>query len=329
MTDVKTIYLAGPMSGYKNFNYDAFNAAAEALREAGYRVLNPAEFGGGGQDDSFHNYMRVDLAIIIAEADALVCLQDWEQSAGAKNEVTVARAIGIPVWDITEFAPVENNPKSENTWALDHPEAPDEPLNPSKWRFEPLAWPHWTYTSNGPVQFHNTTAGTNTTYTAVDAYTEAWSDGTPVEEPVEEEEFIAEDLQLGAIVGFDVNATEESATSILEDAEAAVNGPRQRDYDHPLDNFARIAGMWSYLFECQSCKQPVTVTEEQHALAMVLVKVARLMHSPQHRDSQVDLAGYAATIEKLQRERRRRDQDALSRLLAEVEQWEQSVANNE
>jgi nucleoside 2-deoxyribosyltransferase len=305
MTDVQTIYIAGPMSGYKNFNYDAFNAAAEVLREAGYHVLNPAEFDGGGQDDSFHNYMRKDLSIIIAEAEAVVCLQDWETSAGAKNEVTVARAIGIPVWDISNFAPISNNPKDVDTWAVDHPETPQE--QPQQvWLNAPDGDYHWTFDAG------------KWSASPVEAYTEAWSDGLPIGEEPQEEEFSEET----------VLAFEAPAKTILQEADDAVNGPRQRDYDHPLDNFARIAGMWSYLFECQQCKQPVQISEEQHALAMILVKVARLMHSPNHRDSQVDLAGYAATIEKLQRERVRRDQESLLQLLADVEQWEATLVGN-
>jgi nucleoside 2-deoxyribosyltransferase len=318
MTDVQTIYIAGPMSGYKNFNYDAFNAAAEVLREAGYRVLNPAEFDGGGQDDSFHNYMRKDLSIIIAEADALVCLQDWETSAGAKNEVTVARAIGVPVWDISTFASISNNPKDEDTWAVDHPETPQQPQQ--VWMNAP-----GTATLTAGGDFHWTFDAGKWSASPVEAYTESWSDGLPIAAEPEVESYVADNQQPEEFSDY---GPELPVTSILEDAEAAVNGPRQRDYDHPLDNFARIAGMWSYLFECQQCKQPVQITEEQHALAMILVKVARLMHSPNHRDSQVDLAGYAATIEKLQRERVRRDQEALLRLLADVEQWQATLVGN-
>lgn len=349
MTDVQTIYIAGPMSGYKNFNYEAFNAAAAVLRQAGYTVLNPAEFDGGGQEDSWHNYMRKDLGIIIAEADALVCLQDWETSAGAKNEVTVARAIGIPVWDITEFAPaLRNNERDEETWAKNHPEArtgeQQEPLPRPSWA-DDVQWfnPTSSVTGNG---WGGTTATTYSVFipeqrqaSPVEAYTEGWGDGSPLPEEQEcetdrdwsptEEDLVDFGAALSEVLGFDDLDAPEPTTSILEEAEAAVNGPRQRDYDHPLDNFRRIAAMWSQVFECRNCHQPIHVTEEQHALAMVCVKIARLIHSPQHRDSQVDLAGYAATIEKLQRERRRRDKESLDQLLAQAADWERSLITEE
>jgi len=89
--------------------------------------------------------------------------------------------------------------------------------------------------------------------------------------------------------------------SILSEAEKAVLGARQEAYDHPLDNFRRIAGLWSVILG-------IPVTEEQHVLCMLAVKIARLMNTPDHRDSIVDLAGYAATLELLQTERVRRSE---------------------
>jgi len=37
------IYIAGPMTGLPEFNYPAFNAAAEYLRSLGHHVENPAD----------------------------------------------------------------------------------------------------------------------------------------------------------------------------------------------------------------------------------------------------------------------------------------------
>ena len=38
-----TIYVAGPMRGFENYNYPAFDRCARVLRDQGCDVINPAE----------------------------------------------------------------------------------------------------------------------------------------------------------------------------------------------------------------------------------------------------------------------------------------------
>lgn len=76
-------------------------------------------------------------------------------------------------------------------------------------------------------------------------------------------------------------------STVLQDAAALVNGDRQADYGSPRQNFGRIARLWSAYLDAE-------VTAPQVAHMMALVKLARLRHSPGHRDSSVDLCGYAA-----------------------------------
>ena len=38
-----TIYVAGPMRGFENFNYPAFDRCARVLLKQGWIVINPAE----------------------------------------------------------------------------------------------------------------------------------------------------------------------------------------------------------------------------------------------------------------------------------------------
>lgn len=80
--------------------------------------------------------------------------------------------------------------------------------------------------------------------------------------------------------------------NVLEEAQKIVWGDREQVYDDPNANFRRIAGIWS-----QILGQPITM--QQVALCMIGVKLARLSHSPQHRDSIVDTAGYAACLERI------------------------------
>lgn len=85
--------------------------------------------------------------------------------------------------------------------------------------------------------------------------------------------------------------------SILEQADGLINGERAKAYGPALDNFGRIAKLWSAILG-------VEVTPEQHVLCMLAVKMARLCNTPDHIDSLVDVAGYAGTYEKLLEQRR-------------------------
>lgn len=90
------IYLAGPMTGYPDFNYPAFHAAAADLRGRGFKVINPAENHGGDQSLPMIEYLRADLPQVLA-VDAVALLPGWEKSTGAKIEVVVAQHAGVDV----------------------------------------------------------------------------------------------------------------------------------------------------------------------------------------------------------------------------------------
>lgn len=100
------VYLAGPMRGYDQFNFPAFDAAAERLRASGWEVLSPADRDRAEGFDETRNTladfdlaaaMRDDLAWVI-EADGIVLLQGWEESTGARIERLVAETCGKRVF---------------------------------------------------------------------------------------------------------------------------------------------------------------------------------------------------------------------------------------
>ena len=72
---------------------------------------------------------------------------------------------------------------------------------------------------------------------------------------------------------------------ILERAMTVVT-ERGEDYDHPAPNHERIAALWSVILERD-------VTPLEVVNCMIAVKLARLVKTPDHRDSLVDIAGYA------------------------------------
>lgn len=100
----KRVYISGPMTGYDQFNFPAFESAAAQLREYGYAVCSPAEtdqFLGVG-NMTHAQYLRFDFARVM-EADFLVALDGWERSLGALSEILMAVRMGTKVWRWTTF----------------------------------------------------------------------------------------------------------------------------------------------------------------------------------------------------------------------------------
>ena len=91
---------------------------------------------------------------------------------------------------------------------------------------------------------------------------------------------------------------QQKKLTALQEAQKLITGDRNRDYDHPLDNFDRIAKGWEVIFGAP-------VTAEQVGLAMAWVKIARETYAHK-RDNLVDGAGYFGTIEMVVEERARR-----------------------
>lgn len=77
--------------------------------------------------------------------------------------------------------------------------------------------------------------------------------------------------------------------SLLEQFDAAyaiVTLDRRDVYGDPEDTYRRIATMRSIVDECQD-------PQVREILAMIVTKVVRLVQTPNHLDSWVDVAGYA------------------------------------
>lgn len=98
ITNEDVIYIAGPMTGYENFNYDAFNLAAKLWERQGWIVLNPAGQFNGDQDLPYETYMRSAIGLVY-EARALALLPKWEDSRGARMEVFIAQKMGYEFYD--------------------------------------------------------------------------------------------------------------------------------------------------------------------------------------------------------------------------------------
>lgn len=84
-------------------------------------------------------------------------------------------------------------------------------------------------------------------------------------------------------------------TECLETAKTIVNGARQENYGSPESNFRNIAELWTTYFNIsKNTEDWIDISPTDVANMMILMKMARLMNKPDHEDSWIDIAGYAA-----------------------------------
>ena len=86
-SDRDIVYIAGPMTGKPLFNYIQFFGIAGLIeKEYGCRVLNPARQPNGLP---YAEYIERALADV-RSATAILLLQSWESSPGARKEFCLA-----------------------------------------------------------------------------------------------------------------------------------------------------------------------------------------------------------------------------------------------
>jgi hypothetical protein len=91
------IYLAGPMSGYPEWNFPAFMAAEDYVRLLRVGVVNPARAFGGKTDIDWHICLSLCVRRLVRECDQIWMLPGWTKSRGAVIEHLVARGLGLEV----------------------------------------------------------------------------------------------------------------------------------------------------------------------------------------------------------------------------------------
>lgn len=83
------IYIAGPMRGYNNYNYEAFCNAELELRNKGFKVINPAYLPNDLPED---RYTPICLAML-TQCDAIYLLEGAEFSRGTRIEYAYAKEL--------------------------------------------------------------------------------------------------------------------------------------------------------------------------------------------------------------------------------------------
>lgn len=100
-TDCKRIYVSGPMTGYDELNYPAFEMAARQLRALGYTVVSPHELNPQ-EGLSYQDCLRADILGLML-CDAIALLPGHEKSKGATLERTIGEALGMKIGLYSEF----------------------------------------------------------------------------------------------------------------------------------------------------------------------------------------------------------------------------------
>ena len=87
-----------------------------------------------------------------------------------------------------------------------------------------------------------------------------------------------------------------SELTVLKEAHTIIYGDREKTYGHPSKNLKTIAKMWNAYLDARTTSAELNAKDV--ASMMILLKTARLANNPDHRDSVVDICGYAALIER-------------------------------
>lgn len=242
------LYLAGPMAGYADDNYPAFDAARDRLRAQGHAVVSPADVGrslwasyAGGRHEFEDRhaparraqlYMLHDLRVLLS-CDAVVLLEGWRRATGAVFEAMTAATAGLLLFE----------------------DGTDPEL----------------------------LAVSRTTLARLYLEGRVRKDGSEPAWPV------------------------RSPESVCAEADRLVSADRQASYGHPADNFDRVARLWRAYLSGRWSRPGALVNlgpleAGDVALMMVLLKIARLEHG-YHRDSAVDIAGYAKCLDLIHERR--------------------------
>lgn len=95
-------YLAGPMTGLPNHNFDAFERAATELRTRGLKIETPHDYGKElttNERDQMGraHWLRLTMRQLLT-CHAIILMPGWECSLGARRELDIALDLSMEVW---------------------------------------------------------------------------------------------------------------------------------------------------------------------------------------------------------------------------------------
>jgi hypothetical protein len=90
---MQVCYIAGPITGVAKLNRPAFERMSATLNRESVIVLNPMDLPSGLSEFA---YMDICLAMV-RHCDAVVALDGWQVSKGARAEIALAEKLGKAV----------------------------------------------------------------------------------------------------------------------------------------------------------------------------------------------------------------------------------------
>lgn len=97
----RKLYVIGPVTGVAGGNRESFEIARTALADSGFRVLIPHDFVP--PDAPWELAMRRSIQVMLG-CEAVAEMPGVGESKGANLESKIARALGIPVRTVREWA---------------------------------------------------------------------------------------------------------------------------------------------------------------------------------------------------------------------------------
>ncbi|QBP31074.1 hypothetical protein SEA_REFUGE_55 [Mycobacterium phage Refuge] len=104
--------------------------------------------------------------------------------------------------------------------------------------------------------------------------------------------------------------------TVLQEAERLINGERQQTYGDASESFDRIASLWQSYFNNE-----IRITGLDVTNLMILLKVSRTKGTF-HRDSYVDIGGYAGLGERLYDEAQKKDEFVRNEFVVRMERFD-------
>lgn len=94
------IYISSPITGHDMVLVEgAFAKAERDIIDRGHTAVNPFKISQSMPEDStWHDYMKKDIPELVV-CDAIYMLPGWVYSSGCNLEYTIARTLGLTIFD--------------------------------------------------------------------------------------------------------------------------------------------------------------------------------------------------------------------------------------